>query len=57
MLVVKTFGLENSLTKGNILQRTNYEVKMRRRKITIFANAGFSFIFNAGYLLPWDGVQ
>ena len=23
--------------KGNILQRTNYEVKMRRRKITIFA--------------------
>ena len=33
--------------KGNILQRTNYEVKMKRRKITIFANAGFSFIFNA----------
>ena len=48
MLVVKTFGLEKQFDKkGNILQRTNYEVKMRRRKITIFANAGFSFIFNA----------
>ena len=48
ILVVKTFGLEKQFDKkGNILQRTNYEVKMRRRKITIFANAGFSFIFNA----------
>ena len=38
MLVVKTFGLEKQFDKkGNILQRTNYEVKMRRRKITIFA--------------------
>ena len=45
--------------KGNILQRTNYEVKMRRRKITIFANAGFSFIFNAGYLfaLGWCAIK
>ncbi|MFQ9441719.1 MAG: ABC transporter transmembrane domain-containing protein [Eubacterium ventriosum] len=33
MLVVKTFGLEKQFDKkGNILQRTNYEVKMRRRK-------------------------
>ena len=60
MLVVKTFGLEKQFDKkGNILQRTNYEVKMRRRKITIFANAGFSFIFNAGYLfaLGWCAIK
>ena len=32
---------------------------MRRRKITIFANAGFSFIFNAGYLfaLGWCAIK
>ena len=60
MLVVKTFGLEKQFDKkGNILQRTNYEVKMKRRKITIFANAGFSFIFNAGYLfaLGWCAIK
>ena len=60
MLVVKTFGLEKQFDKkGNILQRTNYEVKMRRRKITIFANAGFSFIFNARYLfaLGWCAIK
>ena len=60
MLVVKTFGLEKQFDKkGNILQRTNYEVKMRRRKITIFANAGFSFIFNAEYLfaLGWCAIK
>ena len=58
--IVKTFGLEKQFDKkGNILQRTNYEVKMRRRKITIFANAGFSFIFNAGYLfaLGWCAIK
>lgn len=60
MLVVKTFGLENQFDKkGNILQRTNYEVKMKRRRITIFANAGFSFIFNTGYLfaLGWCAIK
>lgn len=60
ILVVKTFGLEKQFDKkGNILQRTNYEVKMRRRKITIFANAGFSFIFSAGYLfaLGWCAIK
>ena len=42
MLVVKTFGLEKQFDKkGNILQRTNYEVKMRRRKITILQMQDF----------------
>ena len=35
MLVVKTFGLEKQFDKnGNILQRTNYEVKMRMKAMT-----------------------
>ena len=35
MLVVKTFGLEKQFDKkGNILQRTNYEVKMKKKKIS-----------------------
>lgn len=52
ILVVKTFGVEEQFDKkGNELQKINYDVKMKRRRISIFANAGFSFVFNAGYLL------
>lgn len=52
MLVVKTFGVEKQFAeKGDRLQQINYNAKMKRRRISIFANAGFSFVFNAGYLL------
>lgn len=52
MLVVKTFGVERQFEdKGDRLQEINYNAKMKRRRISIFANAGFSFVFNAGYLL------
>lgn len=52
MLVVKTFGVERQFEeKGDSLQQINYNAKMKRRRISIFANAGFSFVFNAGYLL------
>ena len=52
LLVVKTFGVEGQFEKkGNELQAINYDVKMKRRRISICANAGFSFVFNAGYLL------
>lgn len=52
MLVVKTFGVEKQFEeKGDNLQQINYNAKMKRRRISIFANAGFSFVFNAGYLL------
>lgn len=52
LLVVKTFGVEEKFEeKGNELQEINYNAKMKRRRISICANAGFSFIFNAGYLL------
>lgn len=60
ILVVKTFGVEEQFEeKGNVLQQTNYNSKMKRRKISIMANCGFSFIFNAGYLfaLVWCALK
>lgn len=60
ILVVKTFGVEEQFgAKGDELQQINYDAKMKRRKISIFANAGFSFVFNAGYLfaLVWCAIK
>lgn len=60
MLVVKTFGVEEQFCeKGNELQKINYNVKMKRRTISILANTGFSFVFNAGYLfaLVWCALK
>lgn len=60
ILVVKTFGVENNFkTKGDELQQINYDVKMKRRRITVFSGAGFSFVFNVGYLmaLVWCTLQ
>lgn len=52
VLVVKTFGVEEQFEeKGDELQDINYRAKMKRRRISICANAGFSFVFNIGYLL------
>ena len=41
------------------MQQINYDAKMKRRRISIFANAGFSFVFNAGYLfaLVWCALK
>ncbi|MCR5837546.1 MAG: ABC transporter ATP-binding protein/permease [Lachnospiraceae bacterium] len=51
LIIVKTFGIQNELmSKGNVLQEDNYDAKMRRRKVNIYANAGFGFVFNIGYL-------
>ena len=60
LLVVKTFGVEEAFCeKGNALQEINYAVKMKRRVISILANAGFSFVFNAGYFfaLIWCALK
>lgn len=60
ILVVKTFGVEKQFKeKGDDLQKINYNAKMKRRRISIFANAGFSFVFNAGYLfaLVWCALK
>lgn len=51
LLVIKTFGIEERLEeKGDVLQTDNYDAKMTRRKVSIYANAGFGFVFNIGYL-------
>lgn len=60
LLVVKTFGIEKELEKkGKSLQKNNYEAKMNRRKVSIYANSGFGFVFNIGYLyaLLWCSVK
>ncbi len=60
MLVVKTFGAEETFReKGDDYQEINYWAKMKRRKVSIMANAGFSFVFNAGYLaaLVWAAIK
>lgn len=60
ILVVKTFGVEKQFgEKGDELQNINYNAKMKRRRISICANAGFSFVFNAGYLmaLVWCALK
>ncbi len=60
LLVVKTFGVEDTFRdKGDELQDVNFWAKMKRRRVSILANAGFSFIFNAGYLaaLVWAAIK
>ncbi len=60
MLVVKTFGAEETFReKGDDYQEINYWAKMKRRRVSILANAGFSFVFNIGYLaaLVWAAVK
>lgn len=60
LLVVKTFGAEDRfIKKGDELQKDNYIMKIKRRNISIFANTGFNFIFNAGYLfaLVWCALK
>lgn len=51
LLVVKVFGCEEKmLRQDDIYQTDHYKVQMKRKIITIFANAGFGFIFQLGYL-------
>ncbi len=60
MLVVKTFGIEERFReKGDCLQQDNYNAKMKRRHVSILANTGFSFVFNAGYMIAliWCALQ
>lgn len=60
LLVVKTFSMEDEFDKkSGALQKINYNAKMFRRRVTIFANTSFSFVFNIGYLfaLVWCSVK
>ena len=58
LLVVKVFGAEERMTgQAENLQGEYFRVRMRRRRLSVLANAGFGFLFQAGYLyaLLWGG--
>lgn len=58
LLVVKVFRAEKHMTEqADGLQDDYFGVRMRRRKLSILAHAGFGFLFQAGYLyaLVWGG--
>lgn len=58
LLVVKVFGAEERMTgQAEDLQEEYFSVRMRRRRLSVLANAGFGFLFQAGYLyaLLWGG--
>lgn len=58
LLVVKVFGSEERMTgQAEDLQGEYFSVRMRRRRLSVLANAGFGFLFQAGYLyaLLWGG--
>ncbi|MGN0383931.1 MAG: peptidase domain-containing ABC transporter, partial [Eubacterium sp.] len=60
LLVIKTFGIEDETDdKNGELQIINYNAKMKRRTVSIFANCGFGFIYNLGYLysLVWSSIN
>lgn len=52
LLTVKVFSAEEKMLRLNREnQEAHYRSRMKRRGVTIAANAGFSFVFQAGYLL------
>jgi len=60
LLAVKIFAVQKQMTNQvSKLQDLNYAAKMKRMKASIFANSGFSFIFQAGYLyaLVWSAYK
>lgn len=51
VLIVKVFGCEDQMEKTNDEnQNVHFKAQMKRRTLSIFANAGFSFVFHMGYL-------
>lgn len=50
--VIKVFGAEKRVeARNNVNQLEHYRVRMKRRNYSIAANAGFSLVFQAGYVL------
>ncbi len=51
LLVIKAFGAEEKMSRINENnQEKHYKARLKRRTVTISANAGFGFVFQAGYL-------
>lgn len=60
LLVIKIFGVEAQIGDRNrSLQMDNYRAKMKRMTSSVFANSGFSFVFQIGYLyaLVWGAYK
>jgi ATP-binding cassette subfamily B protein len=51
LLIVKVFGTEEKMSRINDKnQSEHYRARMKRRTVSICANAGFGFVFQIGYL-------
>ncbi|MBQ9374808.1 MAG: ABC transporter ATP-binding protein [Ruminococcus sp.] len=51
VLIVKVFGCEKQMEDTNTEnQNIHFKAQMKRRTLSIAANAGFSFVFHMGYL-------
>ncbi len=60
LLVIKVFGLENSISKKtDDLQHESYSAQMKRKNLTIFASSGLSLVFSLGslYALVWSAFR
>lgn len=52
IMYIKTFSVENKMEeKCDTLQNIYFKSRMKRRSVSILANAGFSFIFEIWYIL------
>ncbi|MCR5201807.1 MAG: ABC transporter ATP-binding protein/permease [Lachnospiraceae bacterium] len=52
ILVIKAFGVDEKLkNEDSENQEEHFKARMRKRRVSIFANAGFNFIFQMGYLI------
>lgn len=60
ILVIKVFNAyEQVKAKARALMKDNYDVRMKRATVSIFANSGIQFAFSFGYLfaMVWGGFR
>lgn len=60
LLAVKSFGVQDKmLSRSRENQTLHFRARMKRRAVTILANAGFGFVFQMGYLyaIAWGGFR
>lgn len=51
-LIIKVFGCEKKMEETNdVNQKNHFKAQMKRRSLSICANAGFGFVFQLGYFI------
>ncbi|MGN1114397.1 MAG: ABC transporter ATP-binding protein [Oscillospiraceae bacterium] len=51
-LIIKVFGCEKKMEQTNdVNQKNHFAAQMKRRSLSICANAGFGFVFQVGYFI------